>query len=174
MNASAKHQDEAKLDIKANGFWVKGQTTFLDIRVFNPNAKRYNKNKLKQCYLKNEVEKKRHYNKRIIEIEHGSFTPLVFTINGGMAKECCLFYSRLAEMLSQKRKIDHCIVKLWIRRKINFLHSMLLCLRVSRSIKKVNLQTDDIELMEKTSKFVFFLILFLLFTPGNFYNYFCI
>ena len=33
--------DEARLDIRARSFWVRGQEAFLDIRVFDPNANRY-------------------------------------------------------------------------------------------------------------------------------------
>ena len=32
--------DEARLDIRARSFWVRGQEAFLDIRVFDPNANR--------------------------------------------------------------------------------------------------------------------------------------
>ena len=78
---TANCQDEARLDISANGFWVKGQKTFVDIRVFDPNAARYTNQSLKQCYAKNEMEKKRHYNNRVLEVEQGSFTPLVLAIN---------------------------------------------------------------------------------------------
>ena len=36
----------------------------------------------------NEQEKKRTYNKRILQIDHGTFTLLVFLINGSMGREC--------------------------------------------------------------------------------------
>ena len=35
----------------------------------------------------NEVEKKRKYNERVMQIEHGTFTPLVFSATGGMGRE---------------------------------------------------------------------------------------
>ena len=34
-------KDEARVDVCARGFWTTGQLTFFDVRVFNPNAKRY-------------------------------------------------------------------------------------------------------------------------------------
>ena len=37
---------------------------------------------------KHEQEKKRNYNRRIMNIENGTFTPLVFSVFGGMGKEC--------------------------------------------------------------------------------------
>ena len=40
LNATAKIQDDVRLDIREKGFWVRGQTELLDVRVFNLNAKR--------------------------------------------------------------------------------------------------------------------------------------
>ena len=36
----------------------------------------------------NEQEEKRLYNRRILEVEHVSFTPLIFTIHDAMVIEC--------------------------------------------------------------------------------------
>ena len=57
---SAITGDEAKLDIRAQNFWVKGQETFLDISVFDPNAIRYLNATLPRCHEINEKEKKRN------------------------------------------------------------------------------------------------------------------
>ena len=85
-NRTANTHTEARLDIRSRGFWVRGQQVFFDIRVFNPNAKRYLNSALPQCYAQN--EKKRQYNKRALQIGHGSFTPLLLSIYGGMSREC--------------------------------------------------------------------------------------
>ena len=55
---SAIRGDEVRLDIRARGFWQKGQQAFMDVRVFDPNACRYLKSSLTQCYVNNEKEKK--------------------------------------------------------------------------------------------------------------------
>ena len=60
MRKTAKTNDEVRLDICAWNFWVSGQRAFFDVRVFDPNAQRYSKQTLKQCYSMNENEKKRH------------------------------------------------------------------------------------------------------------------
>ena len=44
----------------------------------------------------NEQEKKRACNERILQIDHGTFTPLVFSVNGSMGRECQKLYLRLA------------------------------------------------------------------------------
>ena len=48
----------------------------------------------------NEREKKRHYNQRIVQVEHGSFTPVVFSAFGGCGRETHHFLSSLAEKLA--------------------------------------------------------------------------
>ena len=37
-----------------------------------------------------------------MNIEHGTFTPLVFTINGGMGVECSMYHKQLAKKISEK------------------------------------------------------------------------
>jgi len=95
--------DEARLDVRARGFWQRGQQAFFDVRVFDPNANRYLNTNLQQCHVTNEKEKKRCYNERVLQVEHGTFTPLVFSIYGSMGRECTKFYSRLADMIAEKR-----------------------------------------------------------------------
>jgi len=133
---TANLKDDARLDVAARGFWISGQKAFFDVRVFNPFAKRYRNQEIEKCYVVNEKEKKRSYNERILNVENGSFTPLVMSSNGGLAKECENFYKRLAEMLSEKRKTNYSIVAAWVKRKISFslIRSLILCIRGSRSI----------------------------------------
>jgi hypothetical protein len=93
----------ARVDIAADGFWGPGrERTFLDIRVFNPYAPSNRNSSLSSTYRQHEREKRRQYGQRVSEIEHGSFTPLVFSLTGGMAKETTVFYKRLTSLLSEK------------------------------------------------------------------------
>ena len=50
------------------------------------NYEQYLNLSLQQSYTKNENEKKRHYNERILQVDHGLFT-LLFLIYGGMWRE---------------------------------------------------------------------------------------
>ena len=54
---------------------------------------------LKQLYKQQENEKKRKYASRILEVEQGPFTPLVFSTTAGMGEECARYHARLAELL---------------------------------------------------------------------------
>ena len=64
---------------------------------------------LQQCYVKNKQEKKRACNKRVLKIGNGTFTPLFFSIYGSMGRECCTFYSRLSDLLTEKRDLPKSI-----------------------------------------------------------------
>ena len=150
MSKAATKNDEVRLDICARSFWVSVHKAFFDVRVVDSNAWTYSKQTLKQCCSINENENKRHNNTRIMEVDQGSFTPLVFTVAGVIGGKGRDFYSRLATLLSLKNGIEKSKVTSWIRSKVNFalLRSMLLCLRGSR-LKLVN-EKLDIEL-EHTS-----------------------
>ena len=47
---------EVRLDVCARGFWQAGQIAPFDVRVFNPNARRYAKRELSKTYQLNEKE----------------------------------------------------------------------------------------------------------------------
>ena len=87
MKKAAKKNDDVRCQICARSSWLCGQKAFFDVMIFDPNAQRYPKQTLKQFYSLNENEKKRHYNTRIMEVDHGSFSPLVFTVAEGKGGE---------------------------------------------------------------------------------------
>ena len=58
--------------------------------------------------------KKRNYNQRIMQVEQGTFSPLVFLIYGSMGRECQASYSRLNELLAEKRVIHKSVMMHWI------------------------------------------------------------
>ena len=109
---------------------------FFNVRVFNPTATRYTNQEISKTYELNEREKKKLYNERILQIEHGSFTPLVMYATGGMGRECKKFYARLTEMIRYKGGTSYSVIAAWVRRKITFslTKSIGMCLRGSRSL----------------------------------------
>ena len=95
--ATTNSQDGARLDISANRVWGgRFEKTFFDVRVFNPHAPSNRNQTPSACYRKHERKKKRAYAQRILEVEHSSFTPLVFSATGGMGRGATCFYKRLA------------------------------------------------------------------------------
>ena len=143
---TAKLEDDARLDIRARGFWRHGQNAFFDVRVTNADSNSQQDTTLKAILQKHELEKKRNYNRRIMEVEHGSFTPLVFTTSGVMSHECSIFHKALAEKISVKQGERYEEVMRYLRVKLSFLalKSTLLCLRGSRSSRRpTNIVNSD-------------------------------
>ena len=103
LNRGSNKAQDAKLDIHALGFWERHRSAFFDVRVCHPNAVSFKDLKRQQIYRIHENEKKRLYSRRVLDIEHGIFTPLVFTTTGGMGKECLMYHSRLAQLIAIKK-----------------------------------------------------------------------
>ena len=92
-------------------FWGnERQGAFFDVRVFNPFAPSHASQTIQSTYRKNEMEKRRQYEKRIIDIEPGSFTPLVMSATGRLklGPSARVFYKRLTRMISQKHLTPYC------------------------------------------------------------------
>ena len=75
------------------------------------------------------------YEERVREVEHASFSPLVFSTSGGMGASTTVAYKRLAFLLSAKWKTPYSRVMSWLRCRLGFslLHSAIMCIRGSRS-----------------------------------------
>ena len=133
---SAKHEDDARVDIRADGFWCcRHHRSFFDVRVFNTFAESNQSPCLAATFRRHEGDKRRAYEEHIREVEQGSFTPLVFSSSGGMGKATSVTYKRLASLLSEKWNSPYSLVMGWLRCSLGFslLHSSLMCLRGSRS-----------------------------------------
>ena len=89
----------------------------------------YQNTPLAQCYRKNEQEKKRAYDQRVREVEHGSFSPL-FTTTGGMGTVATVVYKRIASMIAEKHEKPYSQTMQWIRCRLNIslLRSAVMCL----------------------------------------------
>ena len=142
--------DEARPDVRARGFWRNGQNAFFDIVVTNTNCVSQSSMSASKIYAKHEAIKKRSYNQRIMQVEHGTFTPLVFSVNGGVGPECERFHKHIAEKIAEKTGESYGYVISWIRCKLSFLilRAALICIRGSRphSAKNASEPTSDFAL----------------------------
>ena len=153
LNRGSNKAQDARLDIHARGFWERHRSAFFDVRVCHPNAVSYRDLEPQQIYRIHENEKKRLYSERVLDIEHGTFTPLVFTTTGGMGKECLKYHSRLAQLIAIKKGEQYAKTISWIRTRTSFalLRSALVCLRGSRTrrvpcdIKNVDIDVEVVE-----------------------------
>ena len=145
---TANQDDEARVDIRANGFWNRSsQEAFFDVRVVHPFAPSYRNTHVATLLRTHESRKKREYGERIRDVERGSFTPLVLTTTGAMGKEADVFFKRLASLLSDARDEPYSVTINWIRCRLSFalLRSSILCIRGSRP-RKADLDVHQIAL----------------------------
>ena len=117
---SSNTSNQARADVSTTVLWINGQTAFCDVRVFNPLAICHIHHSLPAIHKKNENEKKREYNQRMLQVEHGSFTPLMFSSFGGMSRGCSCFFSHTAESLTNRRKEPKSKITAWIKARLNF------------------------------------------------------
>ena len=98
QGGSVNTSEGARLGIPTNGFWgCCFERSFTDVRMFNQHAPSYRNQNMDSCYIYEKWKgKKRIFERRILEVEHATFTPLVFSITGGMARECTVFYKCLS------------------------------------------------------------------------------
>ena len=89
--------------MRARGVWRQGQNAFFDIRLTNVNPNSQKHQTLETILKKHEKEKKDDYNSRIMNVEHGTSTPLVFSLTGGEGPGVSMFHMHIAQKISAKR-----------------------------------------------------------------------
>ena len=154
---SANKKSEARSDIKCLGFWSELRQAYFDVNVVSPFEKVIHP---AQLFKQSEAAKIREYRERILNVEHGDFTPLVFTCTGGIAPQSHFVLKKLAERLSTKKNISESVVSGWLRCRISFalLRTTLLCVRATRRSKvcvENNIELADIHRIE-VSNFALF------------------
>ena len=112
-------------------FGVQCKKPFLTFVSCTPTHQTYVNKEIAQVYRTHEREKKRTYNERIIQVEKGSFTPIVVSTFGGMGQEAESFHKRLAQLIAEKRNETYSHVVNYIRTRLRFclLKSVLTSLR---------------------------------------------
>ena len=144
MGRTCNRKDEARLDVSARGFWgERFGRAFCDVRLFCPFAPT-NASSIEAAYKRHEAEKRRAYRQRVEDVEHSSFTPLVFSTSGGMGKAATVFYRRLADLLAEKHNAPYSSTMAWLRTRLSFalLRSSLLCLRGWRPGNRQSMEID--------------------------------
>ena len=109
--------------------------------------------KLENAFKANETAKKQEYGERIIQIEHGSFTPLVLSAYGGFGVETGRCVSNLISKVAEKRGLLRSYVANYIRTKLSFhlVRSQVLCIRGSRSLYTPTINIGDAEVVQESA-----------------------
>ena len=107
---------DARLDIHARGFWGPQRAAFFDVRVCHPNVDSYMDLELSQMYRNHENEKKRSCSRRVLEVEHRTFTYLEAPVGWGRSVSA----STAAELLATKKEERYSDTITWIRARTSF------------------------------------------------------
>ena len=116
--ASANTTNDACLDVKARGFWSRGQDAYFDVTPMLPVT-----TSLALLLFINTMRMQRSDNtviELIRDIEHGIFTPLVITSTGSMRCEATVFYRRLADLLVTHWGQEYSQTIKWLRCCLSF------------------------------------------------------
>ena len=90
---------------------------------------------LKTCYLFHEREKRRIYNQRVKEIEHGSFSPIVLNALGGLSPTAEVVYKRIAALVPRSLiRNTYPIVLWWDGSGVTFLFPSAFHLHVAERV----------------------------------------
>ena len=112
---------EARLDIRARGFWTRQQDAYFDVRVTHPKEPMLSCPEALRQLRHHERLKKQQYCARVTEVERGTFTPLVFLTNGMAAPECGRVLSAIAGALAAKNTdVSYSTIISEIRVRISF------------------------------------------------------
>ena len=111
------------------------KTALFDLRVTHVNSKCQQTKKASEVFKEHEDEKKRKYQQQVLDVEMGSFTPVVFGTNDGMGNGSQRFLMYLADKIAQKDTELYNTVIAWLRTQISFeqLRSVHACVRGSRT-----------------------------------------
>ena len=139
-----------------NPDWIYEQIVFgtavsnmhFDVREFNPIAHTYRTKSLSSCYHHHKLEKRRSYEDRVVNLEYGCFSPLVFSTAGGLGPTVTVMFKRLASLLAVKLNDHYSKVLSWIRCKINFvlIRSSIMCLGTHTLYRLDSFDSPNIDL----------------------------
>ena len=141
--------ENARLDISARSIWNPLERAFFDVRVFHAQApSNRNLKSIPRMYRSHEEKKKTAYNHRVIRVEKGVFTPLVFSTTGGMGVEAEKLFKRLAEKIECKTGQSYADAITFIRKRLRFdlLKTTIIALRGYRGKREANPHICELDL----------------------------
>ena len=141
--------DNARADVSARSIWNPLERAFLDVRVYHAQApSNRNLKTIPRMYSHHEEQKKRAYNARILEVERGVFTPLVFSTSGGMGEEAKTLFKRVAAKMANKTGQKYSETITFIRKRLRFdlLKTTVIALRGYRGKPSPSSSTEINEL----------------------------
>ena len=138
---------KARCDVSGVGVWGEHERTFLDVKAFHPNCQSYVDMDIGKAYVHHQNIKKNNYQERVLNVEHGSFTPIIISTAGGVGPEANRHHKRIAQLMALKKKGEYPQIIQYIRTRLRFnlLRSILVALRGERGRRTKMGSVSDIE-----------------------------
>ena len=138
----------------STGFWMRYRRAFFDVTAFSPFARSYRNRDISKVFADRERRKILEYRERILNVDHGDFTPLVFSTSGGMGHLASTVVKKLGILLAEKQNIHPSVAIGWLRCRFSFalLRCSLTLLRGSRGRKKREAEIGVIDLAVKETR----------------------
>ena len=126
--------EKARLDVSGVGVWGTHERTFLDVKIFHPNCQSFVDMEIGKAYVHHQNIKKNKYKERVLNVERGSFTPIILTTTGGIGPEANRHHKRIAQLMATKKRGEYSQIISYIRTRIRFnlLKSILVAVRGER------------------------------------------
>ena len=139
---SANRADNARSDVRVNGFFGKHRDAFFDVKVINALAISNFNTEPKKLYEEHARQKRREYGQRIAQVEDGDFVPLIMLSTGSMGPEMVIAFQKLCKEIAFREKGKYAEVATLARAQLSFAlaRASLVCLRGSRTI---NVQAQE-------------------------------
>ena len=130
--------ERSRPDVAGVGVWGPYEKTFLDIMITHPNCPSYINKPIEKVYESHERTKKYKYNERIIQVEKGTFTPIIGSTFGGWGPEANRHHKRIATLMAEKKNESYADTINYIRTRLRFsmLKSVLMAVRGVRGRSK--------------------------------------
>ena len=130
----AEPDEELRGDIAVHGFWKSGNCGIFDVRVTDTDAPYQLDVPPEDCLARHEKEKKKRYLRHCLDRKR-SFTPLVFSVDGLLSRECTAAMRRLATLLAAKWSSPYSQVCGFVRARLvlALIRANSRCLRAERN-----------------------------------------
>ena len=99
-------------------------------------------------YSHHEKSKKREYSARILEVEKGTFSPVIFGCHGGASQETIKLMKVITMRIATKRKEEYSTVMNFVRRRVSFdiVKTCVLSLRGNRGKTPASTAVGELDL----------------------------
>ena len=133
---SANRADNARSDVRVNGFFGKHRDAFFDVKVINALAISNFNTEPKKLYEEHARQKRREYGQRVVQVEDGDFVPLIMLSTGSMGPEMTSAVKKVCNEIAFREKREYAEVATLTRAQLSFAlaRASLVCLRGSRTI----------------------------------------